>query len=370
MDFCISCASGLESILKKEIQLAWYKVTNSVPKLISFTGDLFAIAKINLRSRVGNKLYLKLSEKEINSFDELFEVITTIDRSKYISPKTPILITASSKDSQLSSTPAIQGIVKKAIIKKLLKGEGTREEMKEKPPIEIHIHLEKNICSILLNTTGDSLHKRWYKLATWIAPINESLAAGLLLLSWWKFHEPLYDIFCGSWTIVIEAALIAKNIAPWHLRTFAFQQFTRYDQSLLIQAKKEAESKIITNKQHTIIWSDNDPKMITIAKMNAKKAGVENHIQFQTKEIQEYITWPEITGTLVSNPPYGLRFPSKDVEQTHKQIAEIFAKNAKLHGWIITSYENFEQLISMKWWKKSKLYNGGELCYFYKKTLS
>lgn len=369
MDFCISCALGLESILKKEIQLAWYMVTDNKPKLISFTGDLFAIAKINLRSRVGNKVYLRLEKMKITTFDALFEMITNINRSEYILKQSPIIITASSKNSQLSSTPAIQSIVKKAIIKKLLDGkEDKREENKGMRWIEIHIHFEDNDCSLLLNTTGESLHKRWYRQTTGIAPINESLAAGLILLSWWKFHEPLYDICCWSGTIAIEAAMIAKNIAPGLLRTFAFEDFRRYDKTLLERAKKEAEEKKITHKEHRIIASDNDVAIIEVAKQNANKARVGEYITFETKEIKEYSD-ESLTWSIVSNPPYGKRLTGEDIDSTYKTIENIFLHNPKLSWGIITGFENAHKYFEGKEWKKMNTYNWGEPVIFYKKIM-
>jgi len=181
-----------------------------------------------------------------NRKHEQSEVITDFESSSVYVQGNPIVVTAISKTSQLSSTPTIQSIVKKSIVKKLLQGQGTRdqgqgerigEDMKLQP-VEIFVHIENNMCSILLNTTGESLHKRGYKTFTGDAPINEALAAGLLLLSGWKFSEPIYDFFCGSGTIIIEAALLAKNIAPGSFRRFAFESWDRYDKSILLDIKK------------------------------------------------------------------------------------------------------------------------------------
>jgi len=160
-------------------------------------------------------------------------------------------------------------------------------------------------------------------------------------LSGWKFSEPLYDFFCGSGTIVIEAALLAKNIAPGIFRSFAFQHFARYDQTLFTAELESAKSKTMLIKQHTIIASDIDPNMISIAKENAKHAGVENYIHFETKNIADYMDDQELIGTLVSNPPYGLRMNTYDLEKVYHTITELFTKHPKLHGGVITSYEGF-----------------------------
>ncbi len=198
------------------------------------------------------------------------------------------------------------------------------------------------MCSILLNTTGESLHKRGYKTFTGDAPINEALAAGLLLLSGRKFSEPLYDFFCGSGTIAIEAALLAKNIAPGSFRRFAFQQFARYDQTLFDKELERAKQKVMLQKQHTIIASDIDPEMIRIAEENAKIAGVSDYITFETKDIKDYLDGTPLDGCLVSNPPYGRRLNVFDTEQLYHSITELFVRHTKLHGGIITSYEKFE----------------------------
>jgi len=282
----------------------------------------------------------------------------------------PIVVNAITKQSMLTSTPTIQSIVKKSIVKNILNGkEWQLPEDHQKETVEVLVYIERDMCSILLNTTGDSLHKRGYKKATGEAPINEALAAWLLLLSGRKFSEPLYDFFCGSGTIVIEAALLAKNIAPGMFRNFAFQRFARYDQSLFDKEIASAKSKVMIAKQHTIIASDIDPTMISIAQENAKHAGVEDYITFEIKNISDYMDAPELAWTLVSNPPYGIRMNTYDLEKIYYTITELFTKHPKLHGGVITSYEWF--LPEDEWWsrKKTIFYNGGERCWFYKKTL-
>ncbi len=379
MNFSCTCAAGLESVLKKEIELMGYKILWHAPTLVRFTGDLSAIAKVNLRSRVWNKLYLELAQHQTTDFDALFDLVSTVDWNVYVQDN-PIVVHAISKNSLLTSTPTIQSICKKAIVKKILSvverwtlNVERNEKLFEDPklePVEIFVHLQNNMCSILLNTTGESLHKRWYKQATGEAPINEALAAGLLLLSWWKFSEPLYDLFCGSGTIAIEAAMIAKNIAPGILRWFAFQYFSRYDQTLFDRAVQEAKWKMMLDKQHTIIASDIDPQMIKIAQENAKNAGVEKYISFAVKDINDYLTTQDsLLGTVVSNPPYGLRLQMFELIQLYRSITQLFDTNPKLHGGIISSYEDFAPSSTSWTRKKTAFYNGWEKCRFYKKTL-
>ena len=376
MYFVLTCAAGLESILKKEIEIAWYTVIGSWPTMVRFKGDFSAIAKMNLRSRVWNKLFLELAQHITSDFNQLFDLISTIDRPMYVQGN-PIIVTAITKNSQLTSTPTIQSISKKSIVKKILNGkEWQLPEHHDKEAIEVLVHIENDMCSILLNTTGESLHKRGYKKATGEAPINEALAAWLVLLSWWKFSEPFYDFFCGSGTIAIEAALLAKNIAPGSFRNFAFESRNRYDKSILINLKKNFlqssewnHQKSFLNKQHTIIASDINPEMISIAKENAKHAWVEDYISFETKAIADYISGSELVWTLISNPPYGIRLNLFDLENLYHSITELFTHHPKLHGGIITSYEKFETDTVSGSRKKTMMMNGGERCWLYKKTL-
>ncbi|MEI6673181.1 MAG: hypothetical protein WCL02_07945 [bacterium] len=177
MNFAITCAAGLESILKKEIELAGYRIINTQPTIVRFQGDLSAIAKMNLRSRVGNKVFLELKQYQTPDFDKLFDMVQTIDWKIYVQGN-PIIVNAISKQSMLTSIPTIQSIVKKSIVKKILNGkDGQLPEDHSKQPVEILIYIERDMCSVLLNTTGESLHKRGYKKATGEAPINEALAA-------------------------------------------------------------------------------------------------------------------------------------------------------------------------------------------------
>lgn len=371
MQIYLTCAPGLQQILKKELQILGYQAKIISNTALNFEGDEFAIAQTNLRLRTANKVYLQIAKQKVENFDQLFEYIYSQDRKRYID-NFQFIIKALSNNSKLSSTPTIQSISEKAIHKKL-KNKYLPPQTIKKPElstIEILLFLENDICTILLNTSGESLHKRGYKTQTWKAPLNEALAAGLILTSGWKFHEPFYDIFCWSGTIPIEAAMIAKNIAPGAYRNFAFQNRKRYDTTQLEKAKNLAKEKILTNKKHNIIWSDTDEKMILIAKKNAEKIWVNNYIQFEVKDYKEYLTKNNIQGTLISNPPYGERMHIKNIQELYQNIKKIFEKNQKLNWWIITGYKEIENVFftqEKNLRKISKYYNGGMLCKFLKR---
>jgi len=284
----------------------------------------------------------------------------------YITRYFPIHVKATSVSSTLSSTPALQKIVKKAIVDALTGKSGhTLREETDRKPFEVLVFLRENMAYMLINTSGDTLYKRGYKTQTGEAPIKESLAAGIVLLSNWNFRTPFFDICCGSGTLAIEAALIARNVAPGMGRTFAFENRDFVDTSLLQREIEHAKSHIFPTT-YQIHASDIDPKMIEIAQENAKNAAIEDTISFQIRDIASYKK-EKLTGTLLSNPPYGERMNPKDLQHIYTDIADIFKKNSNLSGGIITAFSGFWELVSKKDRKTRKLYNGNLKSYLYTK---
>ncbi|NDK08411.1 class I SAM-dependent RNA methyltransferase [Candidatus Gracilibacteria bacterium] len=363
MNLVLTCPFGLESIAKKEIELLGLPIIHSQDKQITTEYSEKNLAKLNLWSRVGNKVYIELARKDkIDSFDKLFDFVKSIKWSDFILEENPIIVNATSHYSKLESIPDIQKIGKKAIVESIKSG-FLREDDKY-PSIFVEIVLLKDTCQILIDTTGEALHKRGYRKQSLEAPLRENLAAGLVLLSSWRFRENFYDIFCGSGTIVIEAALIAKNIAPGINRTFAFEKFKFIDKEIIKQEREIAKSKIL-NKSYSIFGSDIDPEAIKIASNNAEIAGVGDIIKFELRDYEDFLETP-IAGTLVSNPPYGIRLKDENLEEIYKNLAIIFSKNKELKGGVITNFQ-FGDLLKINY-KKRKLYNGQELCYLYLKS--
>jgi putative N6-adenine-specific DNA methylase len=310
-------------------------------------------------------LYLLLDEaKDINDFDSLFDLVWKIAWKKYFKKNYPIVIKATSIRSELSSTPTIQKICKKAIVNMLSNNSWEHiEEDESLERMEILILIIDNKVRVLLNTSWNALYMRWYRTNAWEAPIKESLAVALVLLSSWRFNENFYDPFCWSWTIAIEALMIAKNIAPWLKRAFA------YEKLWLIQWEESENERILArtktyNSNYSIIATDFDPEMIEIAKLNARNAWLENEINFSVKEFNEYLT-EDIKWTLVSNPPYWERLKSDDLKWLYNSIDQVFRLNPELKWWIISSFMEFDTLIKMDNYKKRKLYNWGEKCYYW-----
>ena len=377
--YALSTIMWVESIAKKEIEKQWGKIEEVVDRLVVFSWPPELIPRINYWSRVWNKMYMLLTESEnIDNFDKLYNLINWIYWKKFFKKSFPILIKATSIRSDLISIPSIQKIWKKAIINSLtnkswevIKEDGNLEKM------DILVLIIDNKVRILLNTSWSALHMRWYRTEAWEAPIKESLAAAIVLLSNWRFKENFYDPFCWSWTIAIEALMIAKNIAPWLKRRFAFENLwlVNYEMS-------ENERTLARNKtfewEYKIFASDIDLEMIKISKQNAKNAWLkENEITFEVKDFKTSVPNPlsfgveweqnSIKWTLVSNPPYWLRLKDEDLKGIYCNIDKLFRINTELKWWIITSFLEFDNLIKLDNYKKRKLYNWWELCYFYRK---
>lgn len=368
MKLAITCIAWVESLIKKEADRLWYEITEVSDRMVEIESDLAWIARFNLWSRVWNKVYLELAKKQVKTFDNLYDAVFFIDWSKYAWKSSRIIVDAVSIKSTLTSIPSIQKISKKSIVSKIT---WSKDDILYEDPnwakTEILILIKNDICRILLNTSWEALHKRWYRKSTHEAPIKESLAAALVLLSPWRFKWPLIDPFCWSGTIVIEAALIAKNIAPWSLwRRFTFEDFSWYDRSFLEAAKIEAKSKIFSGWEYKIFGSDIDSETVKDAMQNARNAWVDDCITFTCSDFRDlpkdYYKW-----VMVSNPPYWLRLQSEDIEMLYANISSLFRANSELSWWVITSFLWLDSMIKLADWNKRKLYNWNELCYFYNK---
>ena len=379
--FVLSTSAWLEKIAKIEVEKQGGKIVEVVDRLITFEGTIETAAKVNLWSRVGNKVFMLLAEEEgIEDFDDLYWLVNMIDFKSLIPENSPIVVNATSLRSELHHTPTIQSVSKKAIVDNLLNSPlldkrgagGELHEDSEKTKFSVLVLFINNKARVLLNLSWDALHKRWYRVEAWEAPIKESLAAGLVLLSGWRFKENFYDIFCGSWTICIEAALIARNIAPWLKREFSMVDLNLISRETMLDLKEEARSKKY-DWEYRIFGSDIDNELVWVASENAKRAWVEDSVHFEQKDFRKALFnfvshWEEPTGTLVSNPPYWLRiWEEEKLEGLYKSIDSLFRKNSKLWWGFISNYEEFDNFAQKNFYKKRKLYNWAEKCYFWKK---
>ena len=362
--FLLTCPLGLEALAKKEVQKQGYTLREVQDKAVYFTWEIDALARMNLWSRFANILYYIAWEySDITDFDSYFEAVSSINWLEYIPRDYEIVVKATSIKSQLWATSSLQWLAKKAIVQSLV-WDAILRENPTLGTIEIRILMENNTLRVMLNSSWVWLHKRGYREMTWDAPLKENIAAALVILSQWRFREPLYDIFCGSGTIGIEAAMIARNIAPWLKRNFACESWTWLPE-WLFEAEKTRARASEYSWEYRIYCSDIRRDIIELAKRNAKFAGVDDSLNFW---VQDYMTYMrrELQGWLVSNPPYGLRLEDADVPCMHRDIAKLLEVNSQLQGGIITAHAEFESYSKTKY-KRRKLYNWGEQVYFYKK---
>lgn len=341
----ITCSPGFEQICKKELQRLGYKAQIEMTSILSCEEKSEKdIAYLNTRLRTANKVMLVVDTAVINNFDDLFEFVYQQERPEIIASWQKIDIALRTHQSHFKHVPSMQSLTQKAIYKKLLWTTDKQWEIDEKlGSIAVEIIILGRQCIITLNSSGDSLHRRGYRKTTGDAPLKETIAAGLILLSGWRFHQTFIDPCCWSGTLAIEAALIAKNIAPGLDRKFAFEERTWYDDYHLIDVQQEAVDKQM-HKDYHIIASDIDPAMIEVAKTNAKHAGINDYIIWKTQDIDKFLldNFPN-KSSIVTNPPYGKRLQTQDLERLYRTLFDLYS-NELISGGFISGYERVAEI--------------------------
>lgn len=299
-----------------------------------------------------------MGQFEAFSFEELFEKTKNINWAEWIPKDGNFIVTGKSIKSQLYSVPDCQSIVEKAIVESLKKKYKLNWFEKTGATYKIQVAILKDVVTLTIDTTGPSLHKRGYRDSAVIAPLKETLASALIELSFWKKNRILLDPTCGSGTIPIEAAMIAKNIAPGISRKFVSEQWENIPSKCWKETRAKAYSEIDVDFTPEIYGSDIDPKAIEIAKNNAINAGVDDCIRFEVKPLNQIKLFKDY-GVCICNPPYAERMGElKEVEQLYRDMGKIFRKNKTWSFYTITSNEDFEKLYGARADKKRKLFNG------------
>ena len=355
----ITTSFGLESLIKRQLLEEGYKDFKVLNGKIILNGNLDDIGYLNLNLREADRVFLEISSFEAKSFEQLFENINKIDWFDYLNIDDNFIVNARTYKSKLFSIPSIQSISEKAIINSLKRKYKISTFKKTGTRVKIEVMIEKNIVSLCLDTSGDGLHKRGYREGSVKAPIRENLAAALIDLSFYKDDRFLFDGFCGSGTILIEAARKERNIAPGLDREFDFISFKFFDKKRFEKIKKESYQKIDYDKKINILGSDISKNAINLAKNNALNAGVYEDITFLNKDFRE-INLKDNFGVFISNPPYGERLSKFDKEKISKMIDNKFKNLNTWSMFIISSDEKIDRNIKRKISKKRKLYNGGE----------
>lgn len=361
------CHFGLESILKREITDLGYDVTKVEDGRITFIGDAEAVCRANIFLRTAERILIKAGSFHAETYEELFQGTKNIPWEELIPSDGKFWVTkAASVKSKLFSPSDIQSIMKKAMVERLKEIYHVEWFQEDGASFPIRAFLMKDEVTVALDTTGESLHKRGYRKLTAKAPIAENLAAALIMLTPWKGDRILVDPFCGSGTFPIEAALMAANIAPGLNRSFTAESWTH-----LIPAREwyevasEAREQIVTDVYTDIQGYDIDDAMVSIARENARLAGVEKMIHFQKRSVDQ-LSHSKKYGFIITNPPYGERIEEKkNLPVLYGTIGERFKALDSWSLYLITAYEQAESVMELKAAKNRKIYNGMMKTYFY-----
>ena len=355
---------GLESIVAKELKQLGYENLITDNGKVTFSGDEYDIASCNTWLRTADRVLIKMSEFKAVTFEELFQGTLAVNWGELIPQNGKMHVIGKSIKSTLFSVPDCQSIVKKAVVEAMKRTYKTDWFEEDGPVYKIEIALLKDIAVLSIDTTGSGLHKRGYRELAGEAPMKETLAAALVLLSNWEPSRTLADPLCGSGTIAIEAALIGKNIAPGLNRSFVSEQWPTMDKSLWVEVRDYARSKI-NNEDFKILASDIDGRILQTARENAVKAGVDKYISFQKQSIEDFTSRKKY-GIIISNPPYGERLGEiQMVEDLYKFLGDLYRSLSDWSFFIITSHDKFQILFGGRSDKNRKLYNGRILCYYY-----
>ena len=356
---------GTEATLAHEIRSLGYETSEVTDGRVTFEGDLEAIALANVNLRCGERVLIKMAEFKAKTFEELFEGVRNAPWENFIGKNCAFPVKGSSVSSVLSSVPACQSIVKKAVVKRLGSKYGIEFFEETGPMMRIQFSLLRDNAVIYLDTTGEPLYKRGYRAKGVAAPLRETLAFSMIDITRWRGDRPFADAFCGSGTIPIEAALYAKNIAPGKNRAFVSEKWSDELKTLYCDAREEAIDNERMDAPVRIYASDIDPQAVKLAMENAKRAGVDKFIDFKVCDMKDAPLFTD-KGVLVSNPPYGeMLMDKKSSAILYKKMGENFGSFENIWKYILTSHEEFEKFYGKNADKKRKLYNGMLKCYLY-----
>lgn len=361
------CHFGLEAVLKREIINLGYDIVQVEDGRVTFRGPASAIARANINIRTSERILLKCAQFGATTFDELYEGIKRIPWARIIPRDGRFWVTkATTNKSRLFSETSIQSIAKKAMVESMSNTYHINRFVEDGEDYPVRIFIKKDIVTVGLDTTGVSLHKRGYRRLVGKAPISETLAAALILLTPWRENRYLIDPFCGSGTFPIEAAMIGANIAPGVNRDFTACSWGKLlDRRSWYEAYDEARSLERQDVEMHIQGYDLDSQIVKCAMQNAEEAGVGEYIHFQARNVSE-LSSPRSYGFIITNPPYGERLEDREtLPALYRTIGERYRELDNWSMYLITSYEEAEKYIGRKADKNRKIYNGMIRSYYY-----
>lgn len=364
-DLIATTAFGLEAVVRRELAALGYEGEIIAPGWIRFGGDALAICRANLWLRAADRVLVQVATFPAEDFEALFETTKSAAWHEWIPADGAFPVVGRSIKSQLSSVPACQRAVKKAIVESLLSAHRTDALPETGPQFKIEVAILKNQVTLTIDSTGQSLHKRGYRKSAAAAPLKETLAAAMVMLSFWQPERPLIDPFCGSGTIPIEAALIGRNIAPGLNRSFPAETWPALSADHWKQAREQARDLMRPEFSERLIGTDVDERVLRGARHNAEQAGIAEQIHFQQKPFSELSSKRE-HGCVITNPPYGQRIGDQhELASLYHDIPEVLRKVPTWSHYILTAYPDFECVIDKPADRRRKLYNGRIECTYY-----
>jgi putative N6-adenine-specific DNA methylase len=359
---------GLEAVVRDELLALGMSVTSTLDRRVAFEGTAMDIALCNIWLRTADRVWLKMAEFPAANFDDLYEGVRQAPWSQFLPRTAAIEVKARSTRSRLGAVPSIQAVSKRAIFDALLGRSGHlgRQLAAETGPLyTVEVSLLRDRASVCLDTSGPGLHKRGYRANSGAAPLRENLAAALVLLSRWSPSRPFADPLCGSGTIAIEAAMIARGAAPGIRRSFAAEKWPTLPARIWAEVREQARAAEHSNARMSIEASDRDQAMVEAAGRNAEKAGVSDCVRFRCAPLSAFQASRDY-GCIVCNPPYGERLGERrEVDVLSREMGHLYSVLATWSFFVLTASLDFPRLFGTPASKNRKLYNGNIRCYFY-----
>jgi 23S rRNA (guanine2445-N2)-methyltransferase / 23S rRNA (guanine2069-N7)-methyltransferase len=365
LDIIAACAFGLESVVVHELEDLGFAAKPLSTGRVHFRGDLAAVAAANLWLRSADRVLIRVGSFEASDFDALYERTRALPWEKWIASDAGFPVNGRSVRSQLSSVPACQRCVKKAIVERLRTAHGTQHLPETEAEVIVEVALLDNVASLTIDTSGDGLHKRGYRPMVGEAALKETLAAGLVLLSAWRPNRPLVDPFCGTGTIAIEAAMIGRRIAPGLLRSFDAEFWPSFSRELWAEQRELARSKATGNLGYAIHASDIDPRALDIARRSAAIAGVDRLVHFHQRPFERLSSKVEY-GSIITNPPYGVRLGDpEEIERLYRTLPLVLRGLPTWSFHILTARQDLEYLVGQEATRRRKLFNSQIECTYF-----
>ncbi len=365
MELIATSAFGLEAVVARELQELGYTEQKVEDGRVTFIGDELAICRCNLWLRAADRVLVKIGQFHAPDFGALFDQVENLPWHEWLPVDAKFPVSGKSVRSNLHHEPTIQSVTKKAIVESLKRNYQRHWFQEIGTEYQIEVSLLKDEALLSIDTSGVGLHKRGYRANSGMAPLRETTAAALVLLSYWNRERPFLDPFCGSGTIAIEAAMIGRNRAPGMSRGFLCEQWSQLTRAHWKQAREEARDKALGKPTLSLLASDIDENVLRIAQSNAIEAGIGSDIDFKKMDVLELKTALEY-GCVITNPPYGERLgDDESAAAIYDDMADAFGPLSTWSIYVLTSHPGFERYFKRRANRKRKLYNGRIECHFY-----